>query len=80
MYMQGTTDKSLNPLVEAIIYEDGIRPRTMICYPNGKTYYYIVPSSDSTSIIVIHDGPPTYPVKEEYICWTHVPSCAQLHH
>ena len=72
MYMQGTADKSLNPLVEAIIYEDVIRPRTMICYPNGKTYYYIV--ADSKFITVIPDGPPTYPVPEKYMCWSHDPS------
>ena len=72
MYIQGTADKSL---VEAIIHEDVIRPQTVICYPNNNTWYYIVPSSNSASITVIPDGPPKNPVKEEYMCWTHVPSC-----
>lgn len=65
LYIQGTAGKSLNPLVEAIIHEDVIRHQTMICYPNNNTWYYIVPSSNSTSITVIPDEPPKNPVKEK---------------
>jgi len=72
LYMQGTAQDAL---VEAIIHEEiEAKHRTMICYPNGITWYYIVPSPDLTCITVIPDGPPTNPVPEKYMCWSHDPS------